>query len=136
MGQRGDGLLAQAVANFAQQHHVFRGCGRCSLDLPLSLARGLAELSRRENATLFMTALAAFDVLLYRYTNQDDISVGAPVANRTRPETEGLLGFFVNTLVLRTELAPELPFVALLARVRARQAAAAEAACLPRWWAD
>jgi amino acid adenylation domain-containing protein/non-ribosomal peptide synthase protein (TIGR01720 family) len=92
--------------------------GRRSLDLPLSLARGLAELSRRENATLFMTVLAAFDVLLYRYTNQDDISVGAPVANRTRPETEGLLGFFVNTLVLRTRLSDDLTFRDLLSRVR------------------
>ena len=94
-----------------------RGARR-SLDMPLSLAESLADLARREGATLFMTALAAFDVLLYRYTNQGDLSIGTPVANRTRPETEGLLGFFVNTLVLRTTLDGEMTFKDLLARVR------------------
>ncbi|MFT3774237.1 MAG: amino acid adenylation domain-containing protein [Minicystis sp.] len=92
--------------------------GRRSLDMPLALSRSLADLARRENATLFMTALAAFYVLLYRYTNQDDLSVGTPVANRTRAETEGLLGFFVNTLVLRASLSDDLTFRDLLARVR------------------
>ena len=51
-----------------------------------------------------MTLLAAFKVLLYRYTGQTDFAVGSPIANRTRPELEGLIGFFVNTLVLRTDL--------------------------------
>ncbi|APR84357.1 Malonyl CoA-acyl carrier protein transacylase [Minicystis rosea] len=88
------------------------------VDLPSALARALADLGRRENATLFMTALAAFYVLLQRHTHQDDISVGTPVANRTRAETEGLLGFFVNTLVLRTVLSSELSFRDLVRRVR------------------
>src|SRR5688572_3303094 len=62
------------------------------------------NLSRRENATLFMTLLAAFNVLLHRYTRQEDILVGSPMAGRTRAEMEELIGFFVNTLVLRTQL--------------------------------
>ena len=58
-----------------------------------------------------MTLLAAFQVLLHRYSGQDDIAVGSPIAGRTRPELEGLIGFFVNTLVLRGDLSrrPELP---------------------------
>jgi amino acid adenylation domain-containing protein len=87
-----------------------------------ALARGLSarlvELSRREDATLFMTLLAAFDVLLYRYTGRSDIVVGTPVANRNRAELEGLIGFFVNTLVLRTDLSGDPSFRELLGRVR------------------
>jgi non-ribosomal peptide synthetase component F len=67
---------------------------------------------------LFMTLLAAFQVLLHRYTGQDDIAVGSPIAGRTRKETEGLIGFFVNTLVLRTKLQGNPSFRELLTRVR------------------
>ncbi|MEP7126667.1 MAG: amino acid adenylation domain-containing protein, partial [Byssovorax sp.] len=83
------------------------------------LTRGLKELARREGVTLFMTLLAGFDVLLHRITRQGDIVVGSPIAGRTRAETEGLIGFFLNTLVLRTELADDLSFKDLLARVKA-----------------
>jgi amino acid adenylation domain-containing protein/non-ribosomal peptide synthase protein (TIGR01720 family) len=86
------------------------------LSTPLSQALG--ELSRREGSTLFMTLLAAFQLLLHRYSGQDDVVVGSPVLNRTRPETEGLIGFFLNTLVLRTQITEELTFQELLARVR------------------
>src|SRR5262249_28339284 len=79
---------------------------------------GLKELSRREGATLFMTLMAGFAVLLHRYTGQADICVGTPVANRTRSEVEGLIGFFVNTLVLRTDLGGSPSFVEVLRRVR------------------
>ncbi|MEO7329884.1 MAG: amino acid adenylation domain-containing protein, partial [Minicystis sp.] len=82
------------------------------------LSRALVELSRSEGTTLFMTLLAAFQLLLHHYSGQDDVVVGTPVLNRTRPETEGLIGFFLNTLVLRTQLASELSFQDLLARVR------------------
>jgi non-ribosomal peptide synthetase component F len=78
--------------------------------LPLTLTDGLKQLSVNERVTLFMTLLAAFKVLLWRYTNQDDIVVGSPIANRTRAETEDLIGFFVNTLVLRTALSGNPPF--------------------------
>ena len=75
-------------------------------------------MSRREGATLFMVLLAAFDVLLSRYTGQDDIVVGSPIANRNRAETEALIGFFVNTLVLRIDLSGNPTFRELLGRVR------------------
>jgi acyl carrier protein len=78
----------------------------------------LRELSRREGATMFMVLLAAFQVLLSRYSGQSDIVVGTDVANRNQAETEGLIGFFVNELVLRTELSGASSFVELLQRVR------------------
>ena len=65
-----------------------------------------------------MTLLAAFKVLLHRYTSQDDLVVGTPIANRNRLEIEGLIGFFVNTLVLRTDLSGDPNFRELLRRVR------------------
>jgi amino acid adenylation domain-containing protein len=78
----------------------------------------LHQLSRSRRSTLFMTLLAAFQVLLARYCNQTDIAVGTPVANRTRLEIEPLIGFFVNTLVLRTGLGGNPTFEQLLERVR------------------
>jgi amino acid adenylation domain-containing protein len=89
---------------------------------PLSLSRqttaALLELGRGAGATLFMTLLAAFQVLLARYSGQDDITVGSPTANRNRVEIEGLIGFFVNMLVLRTDLSGDPTFRELLGRVR------------------
>jgi amino acid adenylation domain-containing protein len=75
-------------------------------------------LTRRENATLFMTLLSAFNALLYRYTRQEDILVGSPIAGRTRSETEELIGFFVNTLVLRAQMRDDMTFRGLLGQVR------------------
>ena len=77
----------------------FRGA-RQPISLPESLTKAVNELSRREGVTQFMTLLAAFQVLLYRYSGQEDLVVGSPIANRNRTEVEGLIGFFVNTLVL------------------------------------
>jgi len=79
--------------------------------------RGLKKLGQKEGATLFMTLLAAFQVLLARYSEQDDIGVGTDVANRNRPETKNLIGFFVNQLVLRTNLSGNPSFRELLRRV-------------------
>ena len=70
-------------------------------------------------ATLYMTLLAAFKVLLYRYSGQEDISVGTPIAGRQQQEVEGLIGFFVNTLALRTHVSGDSPFTALLQVVKA-----------------
>ena len=66
---------------------------------------GLEGLSRREGVTLFMTMLGVFEVLLSRYSGQEEVLVGTPIAGRNRVETEGLIGFFVNTLVMRGDLA-------------------------------
>jgi amino acid adenylation domain-containing protein/non-ribosomal peptide synthase protein (TIGR01720 family) len=95
----------------------FRG-GRQFLALPKNLAQALKTLSRRENVTLFMTLLAAFQTLLHRYSGQDDIVVGSPIAGRTRPEIEGLIGFFVNTLVLRSNLSGNPSFREVMGPVR------------------
>ncbi len=97
---------------------TFRGGERQFVILPKSLSEALEALSRQEGGTLFMTMLAAFKTLLSRYTNQEDIIVGSPIANRNRAEIEGLIGFFVNTLVLRTELSGDPTFRELLGRVR------------------
>ena len=77
---------------------------REQLILPASLANDLKTLSQQEGATLFMTLLAAFQLLLSRYSGQDDISVGSPIAGRTHAAIERLIGCFLNTLVLRTRL--------------------------------
>ena len=87
-------------------------------DFPPDLVKRVRELSRREGATLFMTLLAAFQTLLYRYTNQRRINVGTPIANRTNAEIEGLIGFFVNTLVMNVEIEGDPKFRELLKRVR------------------
>ncbi|MBW4611891.1 MAG: amino acid adenylation domain-containing protein [Desmonostoc vinosum HA7617-LM4] len=89
-----------------------------SLQLSQSLSEELKALSQQEGSTLFMTLLAAFKVLLHRYTQRDDILIGTPIANRNRSEVEGLIGFFVNTLVLRTNLEGNPSFRQLLRRVR------------------
>ncbi|MCU0532553.1 MAG: amino acid adenylation domain-containing protein [Hydrococcus sp. Prado102] len=89
-----------------------------SLILSEELSQALKAFSQQQGVTLFMTLLAAFQVLLHRYSNQNDIVVGTPIANRNRAETEGLIGFFVNTLVLRTNLEGDRSFTELLKRVR------------------
>ena len=96
---------------------TFNGLRR-SFVLPPELSEALMALTRRTGTTPFMLLLAAFEVLLHRYTGADDIVVGTPIANRTRKEIEPLIGFFVNTLVLRNELGDEPAFADLLARVR------------------
>jgi amino acid adenylation domain-containing protein len=88
------------------------------LQLSAELTTGLKQLNQREGVTLFMTLLAAWQLLLARYSRQADVVVGSPVANRTRSEVEGLIGFFVNTLVLRTKVDGELRIRELLQRVR------------------
>ncbi|HEX5719380.1 MAG TPA: AMP-binding protein, partial [Thermoanaerobaculia bacterium] len=84
----------------------------------LSQAVELRRLCREQQATLFMVLLAAFATLLSRWSGEEDLVVGSPIANRNRVETEGLIGFFVNTLPLRVNLAGQLPFAGLLASVR------------------
>ncbi|MES1242784.1 MAG: amino acid adenylation domain-containing protein, partial [Acidobacteriota bacterium] len=96
---------------------TLRGGSR-AVAIPAALAGRLRDAARREGATLFLLLLAAFQTLLHRLTGEDDLSVGTPVAGRTRIETEGLIGLFVNTLALRGDLSGDPPFRALLARAR------------------
>ena len=95
----------------------YRGARRF-LTLSRSLTAAIKALSEKAEATLFMTLLAAFQSLLHRYSGQDDISVGSPIAHRNQVETEALIGLFINTLVLRTELSGDPTFLELLRRVR------------------
>ncbi|MEJ1932987.1 condensation domain-containing protein, partial [Nostoc sp. NIES-2111] len=89
-----------------------------SFTLSPTLTAALQNLSQQQEVTLFMTLLAAFKTLLYRYTGAVDILVGSPIANRNQLGIEGLIGFFVNTLVLRTDLSDNPTFVELLQRSR------------------
>jgi amino acid adenylation domain-containing protein len=89
-----------------------------TIDLPPSLRESLKALSRRAGVTLFMTLLAAFTALLHRYTEQTDMVIGTPIANRNYPEIEGLIGYFVNVLMLRLKPARHQPFRDLLKHVR------------------
>jgi amino acid adenylation domain-containing protein len=95
----------------------FRGAYE-SFALPSNLSNELKQLSRSEGVTLFMTCLAAYQLLLSRFTGQQDLLVGTDVANRSRIETESLIGFFTNLLPLRANLAGDLEFGALLRQVR------------------
>jgi amino acid adenylation domain-containing protein/thioester reductase-like protein len=96
---------------------LFRG-DVVSLTLPQSLSESLRGLGRNQGSTLFMVLLTAFKVLLARYSGQDDIVVGTPIANRNQPEQERLIGFCVNLLALRTDLSGNPSFRQLLHRVR------------------
>ncbi|WP_255208205.1 non-ribosomal peptide synthase/polyketide synthase [Myxococcus sp. AM009] len=86
--------------------------------LSLALSQAVEALAQREGVTPFMVLLAAYQVLLNRYSAQDDVLVGSPIAGRHHAQTEGLIGFFVNTLVLRARFSRELTFRQLLAQVR------------------
>jgi amino acid adenylation domain-containing protein len=96
---------------------TFRGL-QAAFALPKSLSEALKRLSQQEDVTLFVTLLAAFKALLYRYTDQEDLLVGTAVSSRKRPEVENLLGVFLNTLVLRTRLSGGRSFRQLLATVK------------------
>jgi amino acid adenylation domain-containing protein len=91
---------------------------RLPVEFPDALVCDLEALSRRRGVTLFMTLLGSLIVLFQRYTHREDLAVGSPIANRTRPELENLIGFFVNTVVLRVDASGEPSFCELLGRVR------------------
>jgi len=96
---------------------TYRGTAK-AVRISASLVNEVKELARRQGATLYMTVLAVFQVLLYRYSGQQDIAVGSPIAGRRRPEMEPLIGFFVNTLVLRADISGDMGFRQLLEQVR------------------
>ncbi|GMQ82705.1 MAG: hypothetical protein BMS9Abin05_2164 [Rhodothermia bacterium] len=89
-----------------------------SIELSRELSRFLKELSAKEGVTLFMTMLATYKVLLYRYSGQEDLVVGAPISGRNRLEAEKTIGLFLNMIPLRTQLTSDLTFLELLERVR------------------
>ncbi|CAG0934561.1 nonribosomal peptide synthetase DhbF [Thermoflexales bacterium] len=97
--------------------HTYRG-GLCHFSLPPALTQAVRSLSQQTGVTPFMTLLAAFQILLQRYTRQGDIVVGTPIAGRNRSESEGLIGCFINTLVLRSDLTHNPRAAELLQQVR------------------
>ena len=92
---------------------TFNG-SHCMLELPASLIERLKQFSAERNATVFMTLLACFQILLSRYSGQSDVAVGSPIANRTQSAVESIIGSFVNTLVLRTDLSGNPTFEEML----------------------
>jgi len=86
--------------------------------LSATLSQSVTLLSQQQGVTVFMTLLASFNILLSRYSRQNDISVGSPIANRTHSQTEDIIGFFVNTLVLHSRLQPQQSFIDLLLQIR------------------
>ncbi|WAM30052.1 non-ribosomal peptide synthetase [Myxococcus sp. NMCA1] len=105
--------------------HTYRGA-LLPVKMPAKLSEAVTALARRQEATPFMVLLATWQLLLSRYSGQQDICVGSPIAGRTRPELEGLIGFFVNTLVFRARMSPELTFRELLAQAKAAALGASE----------
>jgi amino acid adenylation domain-containing protein len=117
--QLGGSLSAlQLPMDLARDSAPVRLTKRQSVHVTRELADSLSSLCRQEGITLFMLLLATFNLLLSRYSGQEDICVGCPIAGRNYVETERLIGFFVNTLVLRTDLSGEPSFIELVGRVR------------------
>ncbi|MGV9405991.1 amino acid adenylation domain-containing protein [Streptomyces sp. NPDC003667] len=92
--------------------------GTVSFSVPADLAGAVRRLAAGQGASLFMSLLAVFQLLMAKYSGQEDVAVGSPIAGRNRAETEELIGFFVNTLVMRTDLSGDPAFTELLARVK------------------
>jgi amino acid adenylation domain-containing protein len=109
----------QLPSDYSRPAHQGTAGAIYNFNLESSLSSQMKELSLSSGATLYMTLLSAFKVLLYRYSGQEDICVGSPVAGRSHQEIEGLIGFFVNTLPLRSEINGQMSFHDLLERVRA-----------------
>jgi amino acid adenylation domain-containing protein len=91
----------------------YRGA-RCTYSVTPEITNAIKTFSQQQGASLFMTLLAALNILLSRYSRQNDLCIGSPIANRTHSQTEGLIGFFVNTLVLRNQIKPEQSFIEFL----------------------
>ena len=99
------------------QHQRYQGA-TISFQMRDSIFKGLKKLAKNEGVTLYMLLLSAFEVLLYRYTEQEDLIIGTAVTNRSHVEVEALIGFFVNTLVLRTKVSSNMIFTKLLAQIK------------------
>jgi amino acid adenylation domain-containing protein len=113
----GEPLPALKIGSRRAARASYRG-GQEVVELGEGLRRALQRRCKEQRVTLYMLLLAAFDVLLYRYTGEKDVVVGTPIANRLSRKAEGLIGFFVNTLVLRVKVEGRESFAELLSRVR------------------
>ncbi|HEU5227978.1 MAG TPA: condensation domain-containing protein, partial [Ktedonobacteraceae bacterium] len=115
---RGAPLLLELPTDYPRPHEPSYQGAHYEFTLPPELVMGLHQLSRQEGATLYMTLLTGFVLLLSRYSGQEDLVVGTPIANRKQVELENMIGFFVNTLALRVSLAGSPSTRELLRRVR------------------
>lgn len=104
--------------DYARPHFLSHRGANIHATMNTAVTGALQKLSQESRGTLFMTLFAAFSLLLHRLAGQDDVCVGIPIVNRSRPELEDLIGFFVNTLALRTDFSGNLPFGELLDKVR------------------
>jgi len=115
---RGAPALLDLPADYPRpSRQDFRG-GRIGIAISPALTARVRELAKREGATLFMALMAAFKILLYRYSGQDDVVVGTPVAGRNRPELEPLIGCFLNMLAIRTRIDEAQNFPTFLQAVK------------------
>ncbi|HKX31469.1 MAG TPA: amino acid adenylation domain-containing protein [Blastocatellia bacterium] len=113
-----DAEMLQLPADYSRPAAPSHRGGWERIEIGRGLSEGLAKLGRPEGATLYMVLMAAFKMILMRYSGQIDLSVGTAIANRTRRELEGVIGFFVNTLVMRTDLGGNPTFRELVRRER------------------
>ncbi|WP_284407855.1 condensation domain-containing protein, partial [Acidovorax sp. SUPP3434] len=127
----GEQPVLQLPVDHARRADVRYQAATRTVQLPASLATRLRKGALAQDATLFMALLAMFQLLLNRYTGQEDIRVGVPVANRRRAETQGVVGFFVNTQVLRSQIDEQQSLASLLSQVRNRALEAQEHQDLP-----
>jgi amino acid adenylation domain-containing protein len=114
----GDLPLLQLPTDYPRPRAKGYGGGFVSRTLPAALAGQIGAISRQAGVTLFSTLLAAYQTLLFRYTQQADILVGTPITNRNQAQTEAVIGFFLNTVVMRADFSQPKSFTALLAEVR------------------
>jgi amino acid adenylation domain-containing protein len=114
----GDIPVLDLPADFQRPNaQTFKGA-RKKVQFPSELLQELKEFSRKQNATLYVTLLAAFQALLHRYTNQEEVVVGAPVSSRTQSKTEKLIGYFINVLPVRSRVTQEVNFSEFLGATR------------------
>ncbi|MCD4691529.1 MAG: amino acid adenylation domain-containing protein, partial [Calditrichales bacterium] len=99
-----------SLASYKGKQHIF--------SVGKELTGKLRKLTKENNVSLYMTLMSAFQTFLYKFSNQDDFGVGAPIANRNRKEIEEIIGFFVNTIVLRANFTKDITFLDLINRVR------------------
>ncbi|MFK8103602.1 MAG: amino acid adenylation domain-containing protein, partial [Saprospiraceae bacterium] len=126
------GLEALALStDYARPAVQSFGGAQFQLRITAAIAAGITDLATKVGASNYMFLLAAFKVLLYKYTGQSDFAVGSPIANRTQAEVKNLIGFFVNTLALRTEINPALPFLDFVKTVKSTALAAYEHQTVP-----
>ncbi|MBV1883197.1 MAG: amino acid adenylation domain-containing protein [Pseudomonadales bacterium] len=113
-----ESFVLNLPTDFPRENKQSLAGGSVTLVLPKSLSHRIHQLNQQEGCTLYMSLLAVFNILLARYTGQQIVNVGSPIAGRNREEIEPLIGFFINTLVMSVDVSSNPSFIELLRRVR------------------